>query len=484
METVRRDFMLTLPVDTNPEGTLLSTGLHNSSQLLYSRLAPETWRKIFSFLVPEHLRIPRYNRGWMGKEWKRLDDFLKLTAVFRYAQDDLYQTLCSECTFSVADGVRQKNTMTVVPAIERAAEFFGNIGLKHFRHVKSIQFIITGDKTGTIKLLEAKRMLDALEILLHHCSPSMKLKDAQLRCHASPVEYYYLDTGNRMDVPGFAFDGPKPHLSFIGPRNKNLKAFGRGLVSLEMLNETLMHRHDKGRSINFMHILPPELRLEVYDILMVDAPTEYAVKKRGPPKNDNSNDVAALLAVNAEMRHDLSRLLYSKCQFRFNTRWSITSLEFMDKIGLANAAYVRDVIITFVIRDGRRVPTIKALLSKLPNFSTLNLNARNFRFRSITIQRVRPSFPGQVTFQRECVYSIPETGGNNLEFRAVYLWTWPIGGPFWQSGQMQLKVVPQAFQASIDGMDFTVGPGGLLLTCWPAGIPTTEKDTKAKKIRK
>ena len=91
----------------------------------------------------------------MGKKWEQLIDFLKLRAVFRYAQDDLYHTLCTECTFSVADGVRQKNTMTVVLASERAAKFFGNIGRKPFRYVKSIQFIITGNTTGTIRSLEA-----------------------------------------------------------------------------------------------------------------------------------------------------------------------------------------------------------------------------------------------------------------------------------------------------------------------------------------
>ena len=52
-------------------------------------------------------------------------------------------------------------------------------------------------------------MLDALETLLQHCSPSMKLKDAQLRCHELPVEYDYLETGAKVTISGYVLDGPK-----------------------------------------------------------------------------------------------------------------------------------------------------------------------------------------------------------------------------------------------------------------------------------
>ncbi|MCJ1396863.1 hypothetical protein MMC11_000053 [Xylographa trunciseda] len=477
METVQRDLMITLPIDTDRKDTLLTTGLLCSSHTLYLRLGPEIWRKIFSFLVPEHLRIPRYTRGWMGKQWKQLDDFIKLTAVFRIVQDDLYQTLCAECTFSVADGVRQKNTMTVVPALERAAEFFGKIGLQHFRHVKRIQFMITGNTTGAISSSEAKQMLDALETLLSHCSPSMKLKDAQLRCHTLPVEYYHLNKGTRITIPGYVLDGPKPQMSFIGPRSKNLRAFERGIVSLERLNATLMQRYDRGPQINIMKAIPPELRLEVYDMLMVHAPTEYVIRGNNRPW-ERTNFFPALLAVNMETRHEFSRLLYSRCQFRFITQFSTKSLKFINKIGSANAAHIRDITITFDIYDDEPVPTIRPLLLMLPNFATLKLNASKFVLQSVTVENVRP------WCRWYHVFSIPETGRNKLEVCATTSWTRLTESRFHRSMKMQLDVLRRAFQASIDGKELTISAQGILATYWPAGTSATEKHPKAKKIRR
>ncbi|MCJ1385625.1 hypothetical protein MMC17_008748 [Xylographa soralifera] len=483
METVRSDLMLTLPLDKNSGDTLLTTGLLSSSQILYSRLTPKLWKKIFSFLVPEHLRIPQYTRGWMGKEWEQLVDFLKLRAVFRYAQDELYQTLCAECTFSVADSVRKKNTMTVVPAIERAAKFFGNIGLKHFRHVKSIQFIITGNKTGIIKRSEANRMLDALETLLQHCSPSMKLKDAQLRCHELPVQYYYLDTGTKITISGYVLDGPKPDMSFIGPRTKNLKAFGRGHVPSERLNTTLMHRYESGRPVNFMKALPPELRLEIYGMLIVHAPTEYAIKGGGPIWKGDGYDFTAFLAVNAEMRQEFSKLLYSKCQFSFDAQLFFTSLSFVDKIGSANAANICDVVITFEISFDDPVCTIKDLLSKIPNYGILHLDASKFGLYSTAIERKPWSFPGRSRLRRVLVFRVPEIGRNKLEFRVITSWLWLPMVFRWESGRMKPDVLLQALQASIDGKEFFINSQGLLTTWWPAGTPTPEKCPKVKKIR-
>ena len=48
-------------------------------------------------------------------------------------------------------------------------------------------------------------------------------------------------------------------------------------MSLERLNTTLMHRHKNGRPVTVMKALPLELRLEVYDMLMIHAPTECVV---------------------------------------------------------------------------------------------------------------------------------------------------------------------------------------------------------------
>ncbi|MCJ1421851.1 hypothetical protein MMC32_008218 [Xylographa parallela] len=485
METVQKDLMLTLPlpIDKISGGTLLTTGPLSGSRILYSRLTPELWKKIFSFLVPEHLRIPRYTRGWMGKQWEQLIDFLKLRAVFRYAQDTLYQTLCAECTFSVADGVRLKNTMTVVPAIERALKFFGNIGLNHVRHVKKIQFIITGNTTGTIKFSEAKRMLDALETLLQHCSPSMKLKDAQLRCHKTPVEYYCLDGGTKITIPGYGLDGPKPDMSFIGPRNKNLKAFGRGHVSLEMLNTTLMLRHKKGHPVEIMEVLPPEVRLEVYNMLVVHAPTKYETNRRSPMWKGDNYDFTAILAVNTEMRHELSKLLYGKCHFRFDAQFFFTSLDFVNKIGSANAANIYDVSITFEFHVDNPVCTIRSLLSKLPNYSTLFLDVSEFRCSSANVERASWSYPRESSWKRVLVFRVPKTGRNKLEFRLVFPYE---GLPRLISPQVEpfcADVVRHALQASIDGKEFVIDTQGYLTTWWPAGTPTTEKCIKVKKIK-
>ncbi|MCJ1431445.1 hypothetical protein MMC27_000798 [Xylographa pallens] len=486
METVQKDFMLTLPlpIAQKSRGTLLTTGPHSSSWILYSRLTREIWRKIFSFLVPEHLRIPRYTRGWMGKQWEQLISFLELRAVFRYARDDLYRTLCAECTFSVADGVRQKNTMTVVPAIERAAKFFGNIGLKYFHHVKSIQFIITGNRTGTIKLSEAKRMLDALETLLQHCSPSMKLKDAQLKCHELPVEYYCLDEGSKIIIAGYILDGPKPHMSFIGPRNKNLKAFGRGHVSLERLNTTLMLRHEAGHPVDIMKVLPPEVRLEVYNMLVVHAPTKYETNGRHAIWKGDNYHLTALLAVNAEMRHELSKLLYSKCHFNFDAQFYFTNLDFVNKVGSANAANICDVSITFEIHVNNPVCTIKALLSKLPNYGTLLLDTSNFRFSSAGVERASWSYPGESSWKRVYVFRVPETGRNKLEFRVILSFEWLPRLFAMLFGHLRSNVLLQALQASIDGKEFVIDTQGHLTTWWPAGTATTEKGIKAKKIRR
>ncbi|MCJ1291423.1 hypothetical protein MMC34_002966 [Xylographa carneopallida] len=360
MENGQNDLMLTLPVDKNHRDSLLTTTPLGSSQSLYSCLMPDIWRKIFSFLIPEHLRIPCYTRGWMGKQWKLLIDFLKLRAVFPYAQDDLYQTLCAECTFSVSDSVRQMSRMKVVPSVERAAKFFCNIGLKHFRHVKSIQFIITGTKTGAIRSSEARRMLDALETLLQYCSSSMKLKDAQLRCHTMPLEYYYEDQRNKISIPGYVLDGPKPDMSFIGPRNKNLKAFWRGFVSLERLNTTLMRCREEGDPVNFMEVLPPELRLKVYNMLLVLPLGCMVIMMRNLTWKGEGYDLTPLLAVKSEMRLEISKLLYRKCRFYFDARFWCQNLVFMDNVGFANAENICNVTIELEIEPGTPVFNIKA----------------------------------------------------------------------------------------------------------------------------
>ena len=98
----------------------------------------------------------------------------------------------------------------------------------------------------------------------------------------------------------------------------------------------------------------------------------------GAAPNEKSCDFMPLLAVNAEMRHELSRLLYSKCQFRFDAQLFNANLNFMDKVGSANAANICDVSITLIIHFDNPVCTIKYLLSKVPNYSTLYLDASKF----------------------------------------------------------------------------------------------------------
>ncbi|MCJ1282516.1 hypothetical protein MMC26_001839 [Xylographa opegraphella] len=480
MEIIQKNLMLALPVplDENHVDTVLG-----SSQALYSRLTPEIWKKIFSFLVPEHLRIPRYTRGWMGEQWKQLIKFLGLRAVFGYVQDDLYQTLCAECTFSVADGVRHKNAMTVVPAIERAIKFFGHIGLKHFRHVKSIQFIITGTTTGNIRKSEVKRMLDALETLLQYCSPSMKLKDAQLRCHEFPVEYYCLDGGTRTRISGYVVDGPKPHMTFIGSRNKNLKAFGRGPVSSDRVNTALMHRHEDGHPIDFMKTLPPELRRKIYNMLLADVPQSYDVTRKTAIWKRNGYDFTSLLAVNAEMRHEVLRSLYSKYWFCFDAQLFFTSLDFMDMVGSANAANICHVIITFEIYPDNAICTIKPLLSRLPNYSTLCLDASYFNCYTVIPQRASWSYAGQPELQGLYLLRAPNTGKILLDIRVVIAWT--LLRIFYSphSYDPRLPVVRQALQASIDGKECAVNAEGILSTWWPAETQPTEKSSKAKRIK-
>ena len=425
----------------------------------------------------------------MAKEWRRADDFLKLILVFPFAKDNLYQTFCSECSFSIAGYVRSHKTVTVVPAIERAVKFFSGLGLKHFRYVKSLQFIIIGNETGKIETHEAESMLDALEILLHHRSPSMKLKDLRLGCQVAPIDYYLYGTPTKKrSVRGYVLEGLNPRINFLRPRDKSLKALWRGALSLRELNRVLLSRSDTDRPIDFMTRLPPELRLRIYDNLMEDAPTTYHVGGLSPVFTcENRRDLITLLTINAEMKHELSKLLYSSCQFRFDTCISGTNLGFIDRIGSANAMHIRNIIIKFDVHQIVTIQPIKTLLSKLPNFGTLNLDASTFDLHSAVIdcgpRRMPLSFLTYHSYQRASVFNVPETNSTKIEFHAITSWITPLTIPFHQPELVKPDVLREAFQASIDGKVVNINHHGIMKAYWPGGTPITEKGNKAKKTR-
>ena len=82
------------------------------------------------------------------------------------------------------------------------------------------------------------------------------------------------------------------------------------------------------------------------------------------------------------------------------------------------------------------------------------------------------------------MYRVPGTGRIKLEFRVITVVVWLPRVFILYSVQVQPNVLPQALQASIDGKEFMISADGFLTSSWPAGTPTTEKDNKAKKIRR
>lgn len=334
-------------------------GLEASSVFPFQSLPLEIRLRIYDKLLPEaiifqvdlHARRPRWPRNPLAG----------LARCFPHLQNELNIRMYSSTRFIFYDSRYTQKRDVRSYGYEIAAKLFSRIGPTNLSYIKRIYCHI--HSTGSsANIPDLSNMLS----LIASADPPRKIRELDLSCteitHVKPFEGAPEIRRRCFLLHGF----PGLQVTLISSCTKDK-------ISLADLNAGIAKYRDPGPPVNFLAILPAELRIKIFRHLVP------IFRDCNPDRRTITSDVPGWVSVNRQMSAEICSLMYSECHFEFCMPLSRLKnspknegsrfIRFLRQIGKKNANQIRSITIRLYIypnfwvdRQREDVPSIAGIL--------------------------------------------------------------------------------------------------------------------------
>ncbi|MCJ1476019.1 hypothetical protein MMC13_004683 [Lambiella insularis] len=452
--------------------------------------------RLFELLLPNAPLHPTEDgpRSW---RWPQ-NSLLVLAAIFLFLKDEIYHILCSRSIFEVTDEYDDR-FHTVTSSVHIAMVCFQHLGLQYFRHVRNLHFNMI-ESAGEMGI-DGQRtsIVDALQVFLAHCSPTIKLKHFPLslkRLDISPLSR--IPTRSLDQAAKYVLENLEPlRMVFFVPADRVTRN-GNRHIDLRKFNQFRKH------PVDFTKILPLEVRLKIYGFLMEGATTEYRIASGDASfatfANGRWESFRNFLLVSREMKTEICRLLYTTCVFHFENFPRVCSddhfpgisdmvpysrenhdskwcLDFLARVGPSNAQWIRNIRIELDIFPVSTSSPCEPLIKRLQSVRSIgDFNIAQVKLLSTTITTPlyyprSPDMMEEEPVQQLCTFEVRTTATFQLKF---LVWGFVLSGgvqvltfftPRIATGPVfdsyDLEKAREALQASVEGKVYRIDGNGV-----------------------
>lgn len=314
-------------------------GLQALSDSPFGRLPQEIRFRIWDHLLPEAIIFQVSQRG-RRLQWPR-NPLTDLVVCFPQFQNELNFKMYSSTRFIFYDSLHPRNQSGRPYGYEIATKFFSSLGPTILSYIKTIYCHLRWTQSCVI-LPEFYKMLSVMV----SADPPRNIKNLHLsftdRNRVKPFEGAPVIRRQCFLLHGF----PGLEMTLISPSIKDK-------ISVSELNAGIAVYRDPGPPVNFLTLLPAELRNKIFRNLV---PSVYSGGEyRNWSSPENSSKSPGWISVNRQMSAEICPLMYRECRFEFNLElqdpsfpWRNTSsrfVKYLKRIGRANARQIRSIIL-------------------------------------------------------------------------------------------------------------------------------------------
>lgn len=386
-------------------------GSQNSSTFSFDRLPLEIRLRIYDKLLPEAIIFQVARRG-RHSQWPR-NPFADLAMCLPQLQNELNIRLYSSTRFIFYDSRYTQNLSVRTYGSETAAKFFSRIRPQNLGYIKRVYCHFHWIESSTA-LPHLFNMLS----LMASTDPPRKLKNLHLRftktSHVVPFQGARVISRRSFVLHGF----PGLEMILIFPNSKDQ-------VTEADLNAGIAQFRDPGPPVNFLKVLPAELRNKIFRYLI------QRVCFCEPTWPSFGGVVPGWVVVNRQMNTEVCWLLYGDCRFEFHIPLALSHGQphdptltfrlFLQRIGRKNASRIRLITIRCEISPYVGTPARTQDIPRLARFLK-KINSR-CSFQIDTSSIPNPFVSGESEYQ----FRIPTRLGTTLIVRIQL--EWPVQSP-------------------------------------------------------
>lgn len=330
-----------------------------SLDLPFDRLPVDIRYRIYDNILPEAIIFQVTKRGRLSR-WPK-NPLTDLALCFPQYQNELNVRMYSSTRFIFYDSLYNKNQSIKTYGYEIAAEFFSRIGPANLSYIKQIYCHFHWTKTSAT----LPNLLNMLSLIASTDPPRDIRKLPLSFTKTSRVKPY--KAARVIRRPCFVLHGfAGLEIILIFPNSKDH-------ISVADLNAAITIFYDSGSPVNFLTVLPVELRNEIFQYLV---PRVCSISTVWP---QNTANMPGWMFVNRQMSAEICSVMYRECQFEFHipTLFFENPYEdiaprfsrFLKRVGGGNASQIRSVTIClriftslWDIRERRGIPSIATIL--------------------------------------------------------------------------------------------------------------------------
>lgn len=387
-------------------------GWHTSSSFPFERLPLEIRLRIYDRSLPESIIFQGSQRE-RRSHWPN-NPLAALAVCYSQFQNEINFRLYSATRFIFYDSLYNRHDRSVrTYGYEIAARFFSRIGPMNLSYIKKIHchFHWTSSCANSP---DFSNMLSLMAL----ADPPRKIS----RLHLSFTKTSHVKPFEDAPVvrrPCFVLHGfPGLKFTLIFPNSKDR-------ISVADLNAMIAIFRDPGPPVNFLTILPAELRTEIFRYLVP------SVCSHIPAQRKRIHNTPGWMSVNRQMSTEICSVMYRECQFEFcvpssqienpHRKEDSRFVSFLKRIGRKNARQIRSVTIVLDICLGpwigrTYIPSIAGIRHALNNSCDFQIGTYS----------ILGSLPERVPHRYQ--FRIPTRAGRTLivEIRLRWLSHFPL----------------------------------------------------------
>jgi hypothetical protein len=376
----------------------------------FERLPLAARLRVYDGLTPEAFIFQGGRRGTPSR-WPK-NPVAALAICFDQLKKEINFRLYSTSRFIFYDGLNLRHR---IYGYEIAAQFFTSIGPLNLSHVKQIYCHFH----WTDYCIQSPEFFSMLSTIARG-DPPRNIRDLRLSftktSHVRPYE-----GARTIRRPCFVLHG------FLGVKITFIFSSTWDIVSAARLNAWIEGFHKPGPAVNFLTVLPAEIRAEVFRHLV---PHVYNSIQTPDPRVTKT---AGWMTVNRQMKEEICSVLYHDSQLEFHFTSILPGNQgsdendrirrFLRRIGRHNARQIRTVKICLQIYPRLRLaqrmytPSIKAALDTLRAKCNMGIGGC-----TVPHSLVADGESGLGTSTRQYQFRIPTRPGTSLVVDIQMIW--------------------------------------------------------------
>ena len=361
---------------SQPQISYTPFGSQKSSDVTLDRLPLEIRLRIYDKLLPKAI-IFRVTQSGKHSQWPK-NPMANLAACFPQFKNEINFRMYSSIRFIFYDSLQKQDRNVKTYGYEIATKFFSYIGPTNLSYIREIYCHFHWDQPDA----NLPHLFDMLSLMAATDPPRhIRKLDLSFTRTSRVRPYTHGPIIRRQSVELHGFPGAKIILIFPDVTDR---------LSVPDLNRRIAEFRDRGPQVNFLTVLPAELRNEIFRYFVP------SVRSCTPYRQINNSENTGWLYVNRQMTAEICSLMYGECRFKIcipsslryhrysNHNRALGFSMFLKKIGRRNASQIQS--ITIEIRIERCIwdplakmgtPVIVSILRVINNGSAFQIDTRS-----------------------------------------------------------------------------------------------------------